>query len=322
MSEIRREPGDCGSLRKLRQINGHSHVALNERANVRVRLETDFATITTLEPGTEYLVCHDPTLLTCLVVQRGEVEVIGQAKVVRVKAGEGTYVLKDRPPFSPICADLAEVDGWLDEKLGSGSIKALGELVAGWKQESCAAGTAAAPIAAITSQPQPLPASEGMVMIDAGTYTVGSTVSDENHIPPLEKELPAFWIDIHEVTNAQYEAFLDQSGRQQPVYGSGKANHPVAGVTWDDAVAYCAWANKRLPAEAEWEAAAHGPDPDPPLYPWGADPDADGNVGSLPRTGTYEVGSIPFNVSASGVYDMAGNVWEWVATPTIRSQRV
>ena len=82
LSEIRREPGDA-LFAKLRQINGHSHVALNENANVRVRLETDFATITTLEPGTEYLVCHDPTLLTCLVVQRGEVEVTGQAKVVK-----------------------------------------------------------------------------------------------------------------------------------------------------------------------------------------------------------------------------------------------
>ena len=88
------------------------------------------------------------------------------------------------------------MDGWLDEKLGSGPTKALGELVADWEQESCAAATAAAPVAAITSQPQPLPASEGMVMIDAGAYTVGSTASDENHIPPMEKELPPFWIDI------------------------------------------------------------------------------------------------------------------------------
>jgi formylglycine-generating enzyme required for sulfatase activity len=86
----------------------------------------------------------------------------------------------------------------------------------------------------------------------------------------------------------------------------------VRGVTWEQADAYCAWKNKRLPTEAEWEAAGRGTGPEPQLYPWGDDAS---NALKLPEGNTYEVGSISFNVSPFGISDMVGNVWEWVGEP-------
>jgi len=320
LTDVRLEPGDA-IFARLQQVAGHTRVALNENTNARVRLETDFASITTLEPGTEFIVCHDPTALTCIVTVKGEIEVVGQDKVVVTRAGEGTFVLKDRPPFPAICARLDEVDVWLNEMLGSGEVKALGELVKSWPQESCAALAAASavtPAIAESSSPEPqtLPSSEGMARIEAGTYTIGSNLTNDYHIPPMETELPAFWIDVYEVTNAQYSVFLEATGHAPPLYWPGEDAHPVSGVTWDDAVAYCTWANKRLPAEAEWEVAARGPGPNPPPYPWGEEQDGpNGAAYNLPRTTTYPVGSASFNLSKFGVYDMAGNVWEWVANP-------
>ena len=87
---------------------------------------------------------------------------------------------------------------------------------------------------------------------------------------------------------------------------AGRADFPVEGVTWDQAAAFCQWAGKRLPSEAEWEVAARGPKGS--LYPWGDDERAV----TLPDDKTYAAGQIPANRSAFGVFDMAGNVWEWV----------
>ena len=117
---------------------------------------------------------------------------------------------------------------------------------------------------------------------------------------------------LHNISN-----FLAATGAKSPDV-LGKGNQPVRGVTWDQAAAYCSWVNKRLPTEAEWEAAGRGPGRNPQLYPWGNDPIAGGNVGKLPDQDTYDVGTFPFNDSPNDVYDMVGNIWEWVGEPYAR----
>ncbi len=157
------------------------------------------------------------------------------------------------------------------------------------------------PVAAV-----PLPSSVGMVSIPADTYPIGSN---------LAVELGAYWIDQFEVSNSAYAAYLEETGQPLPRYWvdsnipSEMGNHPVRTVTWSMADNYCRWLGKRLPSEAEWEVAARGPGA--LLYPWG---DAEAAV-DLPSGGTYPVGAIPANRSFFGVYDMAGNVWEWVDLP-------
>ena len=168
-----------------------------------------------------------------------------------------------------------------------------------------------------------LPSAEGMANIPGGDYTVGvaSGAQGENYAPQQQVTLTTFWIDKFEVTNALYRECV-KAGRcteahipdlpKQPGYRDDATydKYPVIGVTWDQAKAYCRWANKRLPREAEWEVAARGTDGQ--LYPWGNDPV------SLPGDGTYPVGSATENVSPFGVYDMAGNVWEWVDEPYVQ----
>ena len=83
------------------------------------------------------------------------------------------------------------------------------------------------------------------------------------------------------------------------------------GVTWEQADAYCKSLNKRLPSEAEWEASGRGSGENPPLYPWGPDSAPQGNLPNDP----YEVGTQSVNRSPFDVYDMIGNVYEWVAEP-------
>jgi formylglycine-generating enzyme required for sulfatase activity len=318
VTDVKVESGDALFV-ILTQVKGHSRFSLSDNANARLRVETDIATLTTLKAGTEFVVCQAPAKLTCIVALKGEVEVASADKVVTLKGGEGTYVLKDKPPFPPICAHLDQINAWYDQKLGNGKVQSLSELVSSWKQESCAAQAAEAPApttaGAATATASPLPADAGMVKIDAGTYQVGSATADDAHVPVLGKQLPAFWIDANLVTNADYKRFVDATGYAPPLTWPGPVQHPAKGVNYEGATAYCAWALKRLPTEAEWEVAARGAGSDPPLYPWGNDPDAGGKVNDLPLTDTYDAGAFAFNKSSFGVFDMAGTLWQWVSDP-------
>ena len=171
-----------------------------------------------------------------------------------------------------------------------------------------------------------------MLYIPAGEFLMGSN-DNNNEMPPHTVYLDAYWMDKHEVSNAQYEKCVvageclppweSHSASRDAYYGIQEFDeYPVIVVAWDDAKTYCEWAGKRLPTEAEWEKAARGTDGR--IYPWGnqwdgtrlnycdksCDPtqtDEDGFSDTAP------VGSFPTGASSYGIMNLLGNVWEWVA---------
>ena len=127
--------------------------------------------------------------------------------------------------------------------------------------------------------------------------------------------LDSYLIDKYEVSNRAYGDFLRASGHPAPAYWDdprlNTPSQPVVGVNWYDAKAYCEYRGKRLPTEAEWEKAARGPKGT--LYPWGHEFDpAKANFGKH-HEATMPVDAYPDGVSYYGAYNMAGNVFEWVA---------
>jgi len=172
-----------------------------------------------------------------------------------------------------------------------------------------------------TATPKP-PELSPLVEVPAGPFTFGSDAGEDDEAPSQQIELPAFQIDAFEVTNADFRQFVEATGyvtdeetRGGPgwrAYAEGKDRNPVVKVSWNDAVAFCEWAGKRLPTEAEWEKAARGADGR--AYPWGNDWDpAKVNGKDYGLRGTAVVGSFGDGASPYGVQDMAGNVWEWTA---------
>ena len=171
-----------------------------------------------------------------------------------------------------------------------------------------------------------------MVYVPAGEFLMGSPEgegSDDEH-PQHTVYLDAFWIDKTEVTNTMYQKCV-AAGACSPNHDIGAdlggPQQPVVGVSWHDANAYCQWADRRLPTEAEWEKTARGTDGR--TYPWGnewdvastrrlnfadkntnydwADKSADDGFQRTAPVGSYSSGACPY-----GALDMAGNVWEWV----------
>ena len=181
-----------------------------------------------------------------------------------------------------------------------------------------------------------------LVYVPEGEFEMGSQDGLSNEKPVHTVYLNAYWIDRTEVTNTMFSAYINDTSYQtdaekagfswlfngskwektnganwQHPHGlssslSGLEDHPVAHISWNDAQAYCEWAGRRLPTEAEWEKAARGMDGR--KYPWGnQDPNASLanyflNMGDTTTVGSYADGASPY-----GALDMAGNIWEWVA---------
>jgi formylglycine-generating enzyme required for sulfatase activity len=174
-----------------------------------------------------------------------------------------------------------------------------------------------------------------MVLVPAGGFWMGCNgVRDSSCFDDEEPQhavcLDAFEIDETEVTVAQYAACVDDGGCMNAgdtsefcnSGESGRSDHPINCVDWDQAKAYCEWAGKRLPTEAEWEKAARGGcelygddcKTAMPIYPWGdEEPKCDRATSSGCGDGTRPVWSTPHGASPYLAQDMAGNVWEWVA---------
>lgn len=162
------------------------------------------------------------------------------------------------------------------------------------------------------------------VFIPAGAFQMGGVdpAAAENEKPVRRVTMPAFWIDKIEVTNAMYTLCVQagtcnlpysfKSDTRDSYFNNPEyADFPVAYVGWGEADAYCKWAGRRLPTEAEWERAARGDDFR--VFPWGDDR-ADSSFANLNYYygDTTRVGSYPAGASPFGVFDMAGNVAEWV----------
>jgi eukaryotic-like serine/threonine-protein kinase len=181
----------------------------------------------------------------------------------------------------------------------------------------------------ITSTPETIKISpkDGMtqLFVPAGLVKMGGMdiLMENDELPAHDVTLNAFWIDQVEVTNGMYGLCVNAGVCRPPVkinsdnrvkyFGTPEFNdYPIVHITWYDANAYCQWAGRRLPTEAEWERAARSDDMR--NYPWGNEPPNAKNsnsiniVGDTSRVGSYNIGASPF-----GALDMAGNVWEWVA---------
>jgi len=209
----------------------------------------------------------------------------------------------------------------------------------------------------LLTRPKPPP---DMVLVPAGEFIMGTAegerIADSDEFPQHVVYLDAFYIDKYEVTNEQFACFVKATGYRTDAEKEGwgytwtgrdwdkvkgadwrhpygpesdvkdRMDHLVVLVSWNDAHAYCRWAGKRLPTEAQWEKAARGTDGR--QFPWGNTPPESGKLNFCDANCDFEwraievddghkhtapVGSYPAGASPYDCMDMAGNVWEWVA---------
>lgn len=183
--------------------------------------------------------------------------------------------------------------------------------------------------------PQPVMGKDGapLKLIPAGEFLMGTSISNRDggrdEYPERRIFLDAFYMDSLEVTNSRYLEFVKAAGHRIPEHPRDKTltlwqgatvpvafkDHPVVNVAWADAEAYCTWAGRRLPTEAEWERAARGTTGR--RFAWGNMEPTRTLANYLNQWrnggGLEPVGSHPQGASPEGIQDLQGNVWEWVA---------
>jgi formylglycine-generating enzyme required for sulfatase activity len=196
----------------------------------------------------------------------------------------------------------------------------------GW-YEAKAVNPAPAPVPKPAPAPAPSPlkrdftetatgASFAMKYLSGNSFSMGSEESDaySDEKPVHTVRVGAFYMGKYEVTFAEYDRFCDATSRQKPSdQGWGRGNRPVINVSWDDAIAYCQWLSSttgktyRLPTEAEWEYSARGGE----NYKYAGSNDVNTTAWNTTNSDakTHPVGQKQAN--GFGLYDMAGNVWEW-----------
>jgi formylglycine-generating enzyme required for sulfatase activity len=149
--------------------------------------------------------------------------------------------------------------------------------------------------------------------IRGGRFTIGDDQEAFQGRPKQVLKVEAFRIGRFPVTVWEYGRYLEDTGAAAPPEWDEQSRHPgrpVVGVTWHDAQSYCSWANCRLPADEQWEAAARGADGR--VYPWGPEePDEHRANFGMKAGEPTPVGLFPEGDTPEGVADMAGNVWEW-----------
>lgn len=178
-------------------------------------------------------------------------------------------------------------------------------------------------IAAGVSAEEPI-AGNPLIWIPAGPFVFGNDDGNENERPRRVIVGKAFAMNRTEITNAQYQRFVDATGHRSAFYGDHPLlsidDRPVVGVSWDDAAAFCAHYGLKLPSEQEYERAARGAEG--ALFPWGSAPLAPVRVNggsdtccnSDNRDGyplTASVNSFALGASKEGILNLIGNVWEW-----------
>ncbi|WP_141508656.1 formylglycine-generating enzyme family protein, partial [Candidatus Chloroploca asiatica] len=281
-----------------------------------------------------------------LEVQGGPGHVVVESDQVRVTPAQfGAGVTRLRVEVRPLASGLL----WTTLKLVAAGASLEVPVIAQWQETPAARSTQPVLVpttASVAKAPAVPPWVPALRHVPAGPFLMGSSEKDrmahDDEKPQHTLTLPDYWIGTTPVTNAQFRPFVTGDGYTNPVYWTrvgwawreqekivtprwwndstwNGAQHPVVGVSWFEAVAYCRWLSAqtghafRLPTEAEWEKAARGLDGR--IWPWGnAWETGRCNSNEAGHKRTTSVGQYPTGASSYGVLDMAGNVWEWCAT--------
>ena len=227
---------------------------------------------------------------------------------------------KARPPLGFRSIQTADLISWQGETNAPAFLRLCSDVepLLGTPTKTAPAAKAPRRSAARTNPKDGL----SYVWIPPGKFQMGATPGDTeagtNEKPRHRVRITkGFWLSKTPVTVAAYKRFVGErpQSKMPPAAsfntGWSEPDHPIVQVTWDEAKAYCEWAGGKLPTEAQWEYAARGGQ-DGLKYPWGNDiAPENANYAGSKWEGTSQVLSYPAN--AWGLYDMAGNVWDWVA---------